>query len=77
VGIYDNFLDLGGNSLQAARIIGRVLGSYQVDLTLRALFDSPTVASMALAITQKQAQQLEPHKLERLLEELDAMSNAD
>lgn len=76
VGINDSFLDLGGHSLQAVRIIGRILRSYQVDLPLPTLFDSPTVAAMALSITQQQAKKLDQDELDRLLSELEAEANA-
>ena len=54
VGICDNFLDLGGDSLAASRVISRVIQAFDVDLALRALFDAPTVAEMAAIITESQ-----------------------
>ncbi len=50
VGIHDHFLDLGGDSLLATQIIARVIQTFRVELPVRALFDSPTVALMALVI---------------------------
>ena len=50
VGVHDPFLDLGGNSLLAMRVVSRVLEQCQVPLSPRALFDAPTVARMAEAI---------------------------
>lgn len=47
VGINDNFLDLGGNSLLAMRVSSRVMKNFGVELTLKALFESPTVAQLA------------------------------
>jgi aryl carrier-like protein len=50
VGIYDNFLDLGGDSLRATRLLNRVqshLDSIGEYLYMTALFDSPTVAEFA------------------------------
>lgn len=44
VGIDDNFFDLGGHSLTAIRILGRVSKSFGVRLPLKALFDAPTIA---------------------------------
>lgn len=71
VGIHDNFLELGGHSLLAGRIVSRVMRAFQVDVPLSLLFESPTVAEMALAITQRQAARLDPAALERLLAELE------
>ncbi len=56
VGIRDNFLDLGGNSLHATRIVSRVIGTLRVDLPLQTLFDAPTVAEMAAVVARHQAQ---------------------
>jgi amino acid adenylation domain-containing protein len=50
VGVHDNFFDLGGHSLTATRVISRVIQAFPLDLTVKALFDSPTVAEMAEVI---------------------------
>ncbi len=44
VGIHDNFLELGGQSLLAIQVVSRIRDSYQLDLPMRSLFDSPTIA---------------------------------
>ncbi|MDW6065499.1 phosphopantetheine-binding protein [Streptomyces sp. FXJ1.4098] len=46
VGLYDNFFDLGGNSLQLARVHMRLRESIAPDLPLTALFDLPTVSAL-------------------------------
>lgn len=57
IGIHDNFFDLGGHSLLAAQIVARVSSAFGVQLPLRNFFDQPTVAALAVFVSES-AQQL-------------------
>ncbi|MEG5026528.1 amino acid adenylation domain-containing protein [Microcoleus sp. AT8-B1] len=56
VGINDNFFELGGHSLLATQLIAKVRDRFQVELSLRCLFQSPTVASLAATIAETKSE---------------------
>jgi acyl carrier protein len=54
VSVDDNFFDLGGSSMMAARLFARIEKSLGKRLPLSALYDSPTVKQLAELIGEKQ-----------------------
>ena len=52
VGVTDNFFMLGGHSLLGTQVIARVRDVFRVELPLRTLFDSPTIADLSQEIEQ-------------------------
>jgi acyl carrier protein len=77
VGVHDNFFDLGGHSLSAAQVIARVIKHFQVELSPVLLFQTPTVSEMALVILESQANKLDESQLDRILSDLEALSEED
>ncbi len=57
VGIHDNFFELGGHSLLATQAISRLREAFQVEVPLRSLFESPTVATVTESLLQYRAEQ--------------------
>lgn len=73
IGVDDNFLDLGGNSILAARIVARVLRDLPAQsITLATLLQAPTIAEMAAILPPRLA---EAEQLAALLAEMEALAD--
>jgi acyl carrier protein len=87
VGVDDSFFELGGHSLLAIQVLSRVRAAFQVDLSLPSLFETPTVARLAAAVTKHLGAAPEPpipsirrasaEASAQLLEQIDHLSDAE
>ena len=59
VGIHDNFLELGGDSLLGVQLIARLRNIFKINLSVRSLFESPTIAELALTIEELLIEEIE------------------
>jgi amino acid adenylation domain-containing protein len=74
IGIHDPFLELGGDSLLAARVMTRVLDTFHVELTQSTLMEAATVAHMADTIVEHQAAQVDHDEMRRIVAEIKGQS---
>ena len=72
-GIRDNFFELGGHSLIATRIVSQIRREFEVEIPLRAVFESPTIEDLAREITRRQTTSITSDKIEELLSELESL----
>jgi amino acid adenylation domain-containing protein len=69
----DNFFNLGGHSLMGAQLIARVYQRFAVELSLRSIFDHPTIAEISSEIERlllAKVQTMTDEEAQRILESL-------
>jgi acyl carrier protein len=78
IGINDNFFNLGGTSLMATQLLSYIYDAFQVELTLKELFDNaPTISGLAESIEQHQIEQASMSEIVATFEELNELSDDD
>ncbi|MER8903906.1 SDR family NAD(P)-dependent oxidoreductase, partial [Mesorhizobium sp. M0772] len=59
IGRNDNFLELGGHSLMAVKLVSRLRRLFKVDVPLTVIFDAPTILHQAVWIEEALLQSIE------------------
>jgi amino acid adenylation domain-containing protein len=54
ISIEDNFFDLGGHSLMATQVVSRIRERFALEISMRVMFDQPTIARLSEALTRAQ-----------------------
>ncbi|HXB21781.1 MAG TPA: SDR family NAD(P)-dependent oxidoreductase [Candidatus Solibacter sp.] len=74
IGVHDNFLDLGGDSLMATRLISRMKDVFQQDVPVRLVFEASTIGELAKAVDETQAGSVDQDDMNELMQMLDQLS---
>ncbi|MET7801772.1 amino acid adenylation domain-containing protein, partial [Streptomyces decoyicus] len=66
VGIDDDFFEMGGHSILVTQLIGRVRAVMGVELSIRSLFETPTVAGLAEHLERAEKSRIQRPALRRM-----------
>jgi amino acid adenylation domain-containing protein/FkbH-like protein len=75
IGVKDNFFEIGGHSLMATRVIILLRANLGVNLSLRLLFENPTVESMASVLVETLSQLADEPELAEMISEVEGLSD--
>jgi amino acid adenylation domain-containing protein len=68
IGVTDNFFELGGHSLLAVQMNAQIREAFGVELSLRDLFDAPTIEELTVAIAARYLEQQPQEEAQQKLE---------
>ena len=74
IGLDHDFFDLGGHSLRAVQVLNRVRERFAIDLSIEAIFDKQTVASLARFVEAEQFAQAAGDELSKILAEVEGVA---
>jgi acyl carrier protein len=73
VGIFDNFIELGGDSLLATRVIVRIREMLRVELSVEQFFEAPTIIDLSMGVEEiliKEIEELPEDEAQRRVQSL-------
>ncbi len=74
VGVNHSFFDLGGHSLLATQLIARIRQTFRADITLRDLFDDPTIIHLSQTLVSREPKPDQTEKIAQTLKKLNSLS---
>ncbi|HEX4603980.1 MAG TPA: phosphopantetheine-binding protein, partial [Candidatus Angelobacter sp.] len=74
IGVDDNFFELGGHSLLAIQLLKNINHTFSSKITLKDLFDGPTIAQIAKRMSGTSVDGEDAAELEALLAEIEGLS---
>lgn len=83
VGVEDNFFELGGHSLLVTQFISRIKDSFGVELSVRTVFENPTVSALSVIIDSSEGAQdkendtIQPVDRETIIYSVDELKNGN
>ena len=77
IGVYDDFFDLGGNSLSGTQLLSRLREKFKAELPLKDLFENPTIAGVAEMLEKEKQGASQADKLASLLEKVEKLSDEE
>jgi acyl carrier protein len=77
LGINENFFEIGGHSLLATRVIMLLRSRLGLSISLRLLFEYPTIAGMATALMDTLLEEAEEPALLEMISEVENLSDEE
>ncbi len=77
IGVHENFFALGGQSLVATQILSRTHDAFQMALPISLLFEHPTVAAFAAALTSREPMPGQTERIAAITRRVEEMSVAE
>lgn len=77
LGVHDSFFDLGGHSMQAAQVTGRINETFQIELPLQRFFSAATIAKLGEALIEYESVPGQVVRIAEILDTVEKMSHEE